>query len=95
MLATWNYSPWLASITAMAVVLTAAYVLWTIQRVYLGTNEKYKDFPDLSVREVVIAVPLLVMSVALGIFPQKLLLDWMQPSVSGLVESLARLGGGN
>ena len=94
-LACWNYSRVLAVITAMAVILTAAYVLWTVQRVYLGTNDKYKDYPDMNVREVVIAVPLLIFSVALGIFPHQLLLSWMQPSVNGLVESLSRLGGGH
>ncbi len=93
-LATWKFSPVLAVITAMAVILTAAYILWTLQRVYFGTNEAYKDYKDMSLRETIIAVPLVILSVALGIFPWQLLLSWMQPSVTGLVESLSRLGGG-
>lgn len=93
-LATWEYNKTLAVIAAFAVILTAAYVLWTVQRVYLGTNPAYKDYPDMSLREVVIAVPLLVLSVALGVFPQQLLLSWMSPSVNGLVHTLSQLGGG-
>ena len=65
-------------------VLTAGYILWTVQRVYLGTNPAYKEYPDMNLREVLIAVPLVVLSVALGIFPSYLLLSWMEPSVSTL-----------
>ena len=41
-----------------------------------------------------IGVPLLVLAVLLGVFPQYFLLSWMQPSVNGLVESLSKLTGG-
>jgi NADH-quinone oxidoreductase subunit M len=92
-LAAWNYSKVMAFLAALTVILTAAYVLWTLQRVYLGTNPAYKDYPDMSLREIIVGVPLLILSVALGIFPQQLLLSWMQPSVNGLVESLSQLGG--
>lgn len=92
-LATWNFSKVLAILAALTVVLTAAYILWTMQRVYLGTNPAYKDYPDMTPREVAIATPLVVLSVALGIFPGLLLLSWMEPSVTGLVNTLAALGG--
>jgi NADH-quinone oxidoreductase subunit M len=91
-LATWNYSPFFAILAALTVVLTAAYILWTLQRVYLGTNPAYKDYPDVSLREIVIAIPLVVLSVALGILPQQLLLSWMEPTVTGLVKTLAQVG---
>ncbi len=35
-LSAWNYSKALAIISAGTVILTAAYILWTLQRVYLG-----------------------------------------------------------
>jgi NADH-quinone oxidoreductase subunit M len=92
-LATWNFSKVLAFLAALTVVLTAAYILWTVQRVYLGTNPAYKDYPDMTPREVAIATPLVVLSVALGVFPSFLLLSWMEPSVAGLVNALAALGG--
>jgi NADH-quinone oxidoreductase subunit M len=90
-LATWNYSWLFAVLAALTIVLTAAYILWTVQRVYLGTNPAYRGFSDISLREVLCIIPLCILAVALGIFPQKLLLDWMEPSVTGLVDTLGQL----
>jgi NADH-quinone oxidoreductase subunit M len=73
-------------------VLTAAYILWTLQRVYLGQNPAYKGYPDITLREVLCIVPLVVLSVALGVLPQQLLLSWMEPTVKGLVQWLAQVG---
>ncbi len=93
-LSSWYFSPTFAILAAFTVVLTAAYILWTLQRVYFGTNAAYKDYPDMSWREIACIAPLVVLAVALGIFPSKLLLSWMEPSVTGLVDSLAALGKG-
>lgn len=90
-LATWNYSKVLAVLAALTVVLTAAYILWTVQRVYMGVNPAYKDYKDMTPREVLIAAPILIASVALGVLPNQLLLAWMEPSVTGLVETLSKL----
>lgn len=90
-LSTWNFDKTFAVLSALTVVLTAAYILWTLQRVYLGQNPAYKSFPDISFRELLCIVPLVVLSVLLGVLPN-LLLAWMSPSVSGLVDALAVLG---
>ncbi len=99
-LSAWNFHPWnwehggqvFAVLSALTVVLTAAYILWTLQRVYLGQNPAYKDFPDISFRELVCIVPLVVFAVLLGVAPS-LLLSWMEPSLTGLVNTLSQLGG--
>jgi NADH-quinone oxidoreductase subunit M len=91
-LATWNYSPLFAVLAALTVVITAAYILWTLQRVYFGVNPAYKGYPDITVRELLCIVPLVVLSVLLGVMPN-LLLSWMEPSVTGLVQTLVRGGG--
>jgi NADH-quinone oxidoreductase subunit M len=90
-LAAWNYSPLFSILAALTVVITAAYILWTLQRVFLGTNPAYKNFTDIDLRELACAIPLVVLSVALGVVPW-LVLSWMSPSVNELVQSLARLG---
>jgi NADH-quinone oxidoreductase subunit M len=90
-LATWGFSKVLAFLAALTVVITAAYVLWTLQRVYLGTNPAYKDYQDMDLREVLIASPLVVFSVALGVLPSLFLLSWMEPTISSWVDGLARL----
>jgi NADH-quinone oxidoreductase subunit M len=98
-LSAWAFSPdWfpdagkvLAILAALTVVLTAAYILWTIQRVYFGQNPVYKDYPDINLREILCIVPLIVLAVLLGVFPN-LLLSWMEPSVTNLVDTLVQLG---
>ncbi|HEX5269806.1 MAG TPA: NADH-quinone oxidoreductase subunit M [Gemmataceae bacterium] len=89
-LATWNYSKLFAILAAGTVVLTAAYILWTLQRVYFGTNAAYKDYPDINLRELLCIVPLVILAVLLGVLPY-LLLNMMEPHVSGLVDSLAQV----
>ncbi|MGE3804242.1 MAG: NuoM family protein [Gemmataceae bacterium] len=89
-LSTWNYSRLFAVLAALTVVITAAYILWTMQRVYLGTNPAYKDYQDMTLREVLCITPLAILAIVLGILPQ-LLLSWMSPSVTGLVQTLAQM----
>jgi NADH-quinone oxidoreductase subunit M len=96
-LSTWNFQAWnwayagptMAILAALTVVITAAYILWTLQRVYLGQNPAYKDYPDMNLREVVCIVPLVVLSILLGFFPN-LLLSWMEPGAAGLISALTQ-----
>jgi NADH-quinone oxidoreductase subunit M len=90
-LATWNFSPAFSIIAAAVVVFTAAYILWCIQRVFLGTNPAYKDYPDINLREIACVTPLVVLAVALGILPSMLVFSWMEPSVTGLKDTLFQL----
>ena len=91
MLSAWNFHPGLAIPAILATVLTAGYLLWTWQRVYLGTNPATKSYPDVSFREALILFSFVVFAILLGVLPQSMLLNWMEPSTTGLVESLARL----
>jgi len=91
LLAAWNFSPALAVAAVLCVVLTAGYLLWTWQRVYLGTNPQTRDYPDLSPREAAVLLPFVVLSIALGVFPQVLVLNWVDPSVAGWVANLSVL----
>jgi NADH-quinone oxidoreductase subunit M len=87
-LGTWNYSKLFAVLAAATVVITAAYILWTVQRVFLGENKKYHGLPEINTREVLIAAPLVVLAVLLGVYPD-IVFSWMEPSVTGLVRDLA------
>jgi NADH-quinone oxidoreductase subunit M len=91
-LSTWNYSKLFAVLAAATVVITAAYVLWTIQRVFLGENPRYHGYLEITPRELLVAIPLVILTVLLGVWPN-LLLEWMQPSVTGLVKNLASIFG--
>ncbi len=95
-LSAWRFAPggqqWVgitfSVLAALTVVLTAAYILWTIQRVFMGANPVYKSYKDMTLAELSCAVPLVVLSIALGILPQLLVLSWMEPSVTNLVDTL-------
>ncbi|MGZ0172214.1 MAG: complex I subunit 4 family protein [Planctomycetales bacterium] len=89
-LSTWNFSPVLAIIAASGVILTAGYILWTLQRVYLGSEYKgphADEITPMNAREATIAITLLVMAVVLGIYPN-LMFDVMNGSMAQLVDGM-------
>ena len=67
-------------------VLTAVYILWTIQRVFMGKakSESYKSFPDVNMREIISLAPLALLCIVLGVFPS-IILDFMNGTLSDLV----------
>jgi len=70
---------------ALGIVVTAAYVLWTFKRVFLGPlNEKYTTMPDMSAREIATLVPLGAIVIALGVYPMPII-KLMNSSLSTLV----------
>ena len=70
----WRSYPALTIVSASAVVLTAGYMLWTLQRIYLGkANEKYVDLPDINGREIFTLVPLGIIVIVLGVYPRPVL----------------------
>lgn len=78
------YPVW-TMVGATGVILGAAYLLWTLQRMFFGElNEKYRVIEDLKPREIVSLVPLAVIVLLLGIQPM-LMLDTFQPAVTRLV----------
>jgi NADH-quinone oxidoreductase subunit M len=61
-------------ISATSVVLTAAYYLWAIHRMFLGKlNPVYKGYPDLNWRERLSLYPLAAIAIVLGFYPQAIL----------------------
>ena len=90
-LSVWKYSYLLAVISAAVVILTAGYILWAIQRVYLGPEYKgphEEALTPITMRELSIAAPLMTLAVVLGIYP-KCVLDYMQKTVDRQVDQLA------
>jgi NADH-quinone oxidoreductase subunit M len=83
----------LVVISVLGIVFTAAFLLYAMQRVFLGQpNEKYRGLPDINFREMVCQVPLLLLCLILGVMPWYLL-DWMRPSVQNLVQLLSASAG--
>jgi NADH-quinone oxidoreductase subunit M len=90
-LSVWKYSTVLAVISAGTVILTAAYILWTLQRVYLGAEYKGPHGDHITpstLRERTIGGVLLAMAILFGVYPQ-LVFQYMTPSVEKTVVQLA------
>ena len=85
-LSTWNFSSVLAIVAASGVILTAGYILWAMQRVYLGAEYRGphpEDLTPMSMRETSIAVTLLALAIVFGIFPA-ILFNIMEPSITSM-----------
>jgi NADH-quinone oxidoreductase subunit M len=71
-LSVWKFDYTLAILSAAVVILTAAYILWAIQRVYLGSEYKGPHEDHLTpsnLRENTIGTVLLVFAILFGVFP--------------------------
>jgi NADH-quinone oxidoreductase subunit M len=91
-LSAFNYSKVLAIISAGVVILTAAYILWAIQRVYLGSEYKGPHGDHLTpsnARENTIAGIIFVAAILFGVLPYQLCLRYVEPTVERQVEELA------
>ncbi|MCA9213889.1 MAG: NADH-quinone oxidoreductase subunit M [Planctomycetales bacterium] len=90
-LSVWKYSITLAVISASVVILTAGYILWAIQRVYLGAEYKgphEEALTPITVRELTVAVPLVVFAVYFGVNPNSVL-KYMDATIDHQVQTLA------
>src|SRR5256885_1378952 len=72
---------WFAVVGTFGIVLAAVYVLWMVQRTIHGpVREGVEGFRDLGSRAAWVIAPVMVVIVALGVYP-KPLLDVINPSV--------------
>ena len=87
LLAAFRYNTWLAIVGTTGVVLSAAYALWLYRRIIFGALEKpsLKSIADLTPREIAFMAPLVVITIALGVYP-KPIFDVTRASVAHLVE---------
>lgn len=67
---TYAAAPILAGLALIGIVVTAAYMLWMLQRVLLGPlNPKWEKMPDADAREVISIAPLMALTLFFGIIP--------------------------
>ncbi len=78
--------PWLAAIATLSVVLSAAYMLWTVKRVAFGPlrHAEHATFPDCDRRELAAMLPLVVLLVVLGCWPAPLV-NALRPACEALL----------
>ncbi len=87
MLGAFLWDPRFVVVAGLGVILSAVYMLWMFQRVYLGpiTHDENSTLPDLRPREWASVVPLCAVAIVMGVFPAMFLTP-MEPSVRRIVE---------
>ncbi|MCY2964199.1 MAG: NADH-quinone oxidoreductase subunit M [Planctomycetota bacterium] len=89
-LSSWNYNKLYAIIAASGVILTAGYILWAVQRVFLGPEYKGphpEAITPLTWNEAMIGSVLLALCIIMGVFPN-LVFHQMDATVSAFVEQM-------
>ncbi len=90
---TFDWAVPMAIIAATGVILTAGYILWMIQRVYLGpAKDEYKSFPQATTTELAILAPLGVLCIVLGIVPKQSVFNFMNGTLNMLQDKVAEGG---
>ena len=85
--------PLITCLSAIGVVITAAYFLWMIQRVFLGPlKERWADLPDMDWGEIVATAPLCVAMLVIGVLPGPLIAVINGP-LTAIVDHVTRLAG--
>ena len=75
-------------VSAFGVLLAAAYMLWMVQRVVLGTpTPAVEGHADLTRLEIGILVPLVVLTVVVGVWWGSLL-QYVDPAVTALLAGM-------
>jgi NADH-quinone oxidoreductase subunit M len=86
MLGAYLHNSWIAIFAATGVILSAAYALFLYRRIIFGALVKpsLQTIQDLTAREIALLAPLVVITIALGVFP-KPVFDVTTPAVTKLI----------
>jgi NADH-quinone oxidoreductase subunit M len=95
LLGAFDRNPWFGAVATSGVVLSAVYMLWMFRRVFFGPvrHEVNRTLEDLSLREQLVAVSLVVPMLWIGIFPASFLVP-MERSVTAWIETMEERAGG-
>jgi NADH-quinone oxidoreductase subunit M len=86
LLGTFKANTTYAVLAATGVILSAVYMLWMFQRVMFGeiTKEENRKLKDLSLREIIVLIPIILFIIQIGVYP-KPYLSKMEPTVKNLI----------
>ncbi len=82
-------NPWWAAWAALGIILNAGYFLWLYQRMFFGNidNPKNEKLLDLKGREWAYMVPLMILSLWIGVYP-KPFLEYIEKPVNVIVQQV-------
>ncbi|HZH31628.1 MAG TPA: NADH-quinone oxidoreductase subunit M [Pyrinomonadaceae bacterium] len=81
--------PWWAAWAALGIILNAGYMLWLYQRMFFGhiDNPKNENLPDMNGREWAYMLPLVALSLWIGVYP-KPFMEYIQRPVNAVVRQV-------
>jgi len=83
----YEYNSWLSVFAGLTIILGAVYMLRMFQRIMLGNqNESIKSFPDLMWNEKIVLGIIVIVIVAMGIYP-KPVFNLAQPALDLILKS--------
>lgn len=88
-------SNWIGLLAILGIIISAAYFLWTIQRMFFGSYFVRKaswepNMKDLTTREMLMLVPLAILVLLLGVFP-RLIMDYSNETINFFMQHLSSL----
>ena len=90
---TFDWAVPMAILAALGAILTAGYILWMIQRVYLGpAKEEYKSYPQATRTEMGVLIPLGALCIIMGVLPKHTVFNFMNGTLDMLVEAVTSAG---
>ncbi|MHA6247187.1 NADH-quinone oxidoreductase subunit M [Pontibacter sp. CAU 1760] len=84
----WQANNWLTVFATIGLVLATVYSLRIMQKVFFEPAPTDRPLPDLNSREMLIAIPMVVMILWLGLYPQPVL-DTARPALMKQLEAYA------
>ena len=88
LISAYQINEFLALFSGVGIILGACYMLWLYKRVILGSiNKKIGDISDIDIREFFIFLPLVVLVLWIGIYPESFISGYRE-SISNLINSL-------
>lgn len=93
LLGAWGQSPVRATLGATGVILGAAYMLWLVQRVMFGPAPDGPRMQDLRPREALAVVPLVVLTIVMGLYPGPLLAR-IEPTAQAVLDRVEQANAG-
>jgi NADH-quinone oxidoreductase subunit M len=80
----WQSQPWITIAATIGLVIATIYSLRIMQKVFFGISWREYKLPDLSLREGLMLVPLIVVIIWLGVYPQPVIRT-VKPSIPAVV----------
>ncbi|MBS4033504.1 MAG: NADH-quinone oxidoreductase subunit M [Ignavibacterium sp.] len=85
---------WIAILSTIGIVLTAAYMLGGFQKIFFGKLPvKWQSLPDINRRELVMLIPLMALVILLGILPT-ILIHPINATLNHFVDFVQKVGTG-